>query len=156
MPTPVTRATGTVTRPILVDRIVYATITIMSALIVYDGWQHLKLIDVIGVMVGPVVAMFLAHVFSAAPAKQIEVGRALTWDDRTITVRSESRFLLLCVPPVVVVCVSFASGASLHGASRVTLCLEGLSLGYWGYLAARRAGVVGWRVLAHIAAGQAI
>jgi hypothetical protein len=156
MPTPVTRVVGTVTQPVLIDRLVYATITIMSVLIIYDGWQHLKLIDVIGVIVGPVIAMFLAHVFSAALAKQVEVGRPLTWDDRTTIVRSESRFLLLCVPPVAIVCVSIALGVSLNGAIQVTLWLEALSLGYWGHLAARRAGVVGWRVLAHVVGGLAL
>jgi hypothetical protein len=127
MPTPATRVTGTVTRPIPVDRILSATITTMSVLIVYDGWQHVKLIDgigvIVGVIVGPVVAMFLAHVSSAALAKQVEVGRALTWDDRTGLVGSE---------------------------------LEGLSLGCRGHLAARRAEVVGWHVPAHVAGGQAI
>jgi hypothetical protein len=93
---------GSATQPILVDRIVYTTITVMSVLITYDGWQHLKLIDVVGVIIGSVVAMFLAHVFSAAQAKQVEVGRDLTWDDRTTFVKSESRFLLLCVPPVAI------------------------------------------------------
>jgi hypothetical protein len=102
MPKPVTRVMGSATRPILVDRIVYTTITVMSVLITYDGWQHLKLIDVVGVIIGSVVAMFLAHVFSAAQAKQVEVGRDLTWDDRTTFVKSESRFLLLCVPPVAI------------------------------------------------------
>jgi hypothetical protein len=83
---------GSVAHPILVDRIVYATITIMSVLIIYDGWQHLKSLDVIGVIVGPVIAMFLAHLFSASLAKQVEAARALTWDDRATIVRSESRF----------------------------------------------------------------
>ena len=144
---------SSVTQPILVDRIVYATITIMSVLIIYDGWQHLRLVDVIGVIVGPVVAMFLAHVFSAALAKQVDLGRALNWNDRWAIANSESRFLLLCVPPTAIVLVLFAFGASLNDAIRVTLWLETLSLGYWGYLAARRAGVAGWRVLTHIAAG---
>jgi hypothetical protein len=153
MPTAVTRVMSSVTRPILVDRIVYATITIMSVLIIYDGWQHLRLIDVVGVIVGPVVAMFLAHVFAASLAKQLALGRALTWNDRLTIVKSESRFLLLCVPPTATVLVLFAFGTSLNDAIRVTLWLEALSLGYWGYLAARRAGVVGWRVLTHVAAG---
>jgi hypothetical protein len=143
-------------RPILIDRVIYATITVMSVLIIYDGWQHLKLIDVLGVIVGPVVAMFVAHVFSAALARQVEVGRGLTWDDRATIIKSEVPFLLLCVPPVVIVSVLFAFGTSLNDAIRVTLWVEGLSLGYWGYRAARRAGVVGWRLLAHIAAGLAI
>jgi hypothetical protein len=136
---------GSVAHPILVDRIVYATITIMSVLIIYDGWQHLKSLDVIGVIVGPVIAMFLAHLFSASLAKQVEAARALTWDDRATIVRSESRFLLLCAPPVGIVCIVFAFDTLLNDAIVVTLWLETLSLGYWGYLAARHAGVVGWR-----------
>jgi hypothetical protein len=132
----------TLARPVLVNRIVYATITVMSVLIIYDGWQQLRLIDVIAVIAGPVVAMFIAHAFSASPAKQVELGRG--------------PFLLLCVPPALIVSILFAFGASLNGAIRVTLWIEAASLGYWGYAAARRAGVVGWRVLAHIAGGLAV
>jgi hypothetical protein len=153
MPTAVTRVMSSVTQPILVDRIVYATITIMSVLIIYDGWQDLRWVDVIGVIVGPVVAMFLAHVFSASLAKQVDLGKALTWSDRSAIVASESRFLLLCVPPLAIVFVLFAFGRSLSGAIRVTLWLEALSLGYWGYLAAHRSGIAGWRVVTYIAAG---
>src|SRR3984885_14139300 len=91
MPTAVTRVMSSVTQPILVDRIVYATITIMSVLIIYDGWQNLRLIDVIGVIVGPVVAMFVAHVFAASLARQVELGRALTWGDRGVIFGEESR-----------------------------------------------------------------
>jgi hypothetical protein len=61
VPTPITRVVGVISRPILIDRIVYATITIMSVLIIYDGWQNLRLVEVIGVIVRPVVAMFIAH-----------------------------------------------------------------------------------------------
>lgn len=50
----------------LIDRIVYATATIISVLIIYDRRQNLRLVDVIGVIVGPVVAMFIAHVFAAS------------------------------------------------------------------------------------------
>jgi hypothetical protein len=49
--------------------------------------------------------------------------------------------------------VLFASGVNLNAAIRVTLWVEGLTLGYWGYLAARRAGIVGWRLLLYVAAG---
>ncbi len=62
-------------RPATVDRIIYATITIMSVLIIYDGWDRLKLVDVAGVIIGPIVAMFLAHVFSAALARPLPDGR---------------------------------------------------------------------------------
>jgi hypothetical protein len=31
------------TRPVYLDRAIYTTITVMTILIVYDGWQTLKL-----------------------------------------------------------------------------------------------------------------
>src|SRR6202453_1742813 len=150
---PVPNRLARLSHPVLVDRIVYATITIMSVLIIYDGWQNLRLVDVIGVIVGPVVAMFIAHVFAASLARQVELGRTLSWYDRRGIVGQESRFLLLCVLPVAIVSVLFAFGATLNDAIRVTLWVEALTLGYWGYLAARRAGVVGWRLLLYVAAG---
>jgi hypothetical protein len=143
-------------RPILVDRIVYATITIMTVLIIYDGWQTLKWIDVVGVIVGPIIAMFISHVFSAAIARQIEVGKVLGWSEWSRIVASESRFLLLCVPPIAVVSVLYALGVSLGHSIRITLWLEAASLGYWGFLAGRRAGLVGWRLLVAITAGLLI
>ncbi|MFZ0249844.1 MAG: hypothetical protein WAL61_07850 [Acidimicrobiales bacterium] len=38
----------------------------------------------------------------------------------------------------------------------MTLWIEAASLGYWGYVAARCAGIVGWRVLAHIGGGLGV
>jgi len=58
------------------DRAVYTTITIMSVLIVYDGWQNLKFWAAVGVIIGPVLAMFISHVFSAFLARQAERVRA--------------------------------------------------------------------------------
>ncbi len=149
----VSRPLATLSRPVLVDRIVYATITVMSVLIIYDGWQTLRLIDVVLVIVGPIIAMFIGHVFSAALARQIEIGRPLSRAEAATIVGSESRFLLLAVPPVVIVSVLYAFNVSLSGAIRVTLWAEAASLGYWGLVAARRAGLGGWRVFAFVVAG---
>ena len=55
--------TGSAT-PIDVDRVIYATITLMSVLIVYDGWARLQLLDVVLIIVGPIIAVFTSHVFS--------------------------------------------------------------------------------------------
>lgn len=142
-----------VPRPVYLDRIVYGTITVMSVLIIFDGWQHLRLLDVVGVILGPVVAMFLAHVFSALVAKQVEVGRPLRGGDYGTTVRAESRFLLLCVPPLVIVLLLYALGVSIADAIQVTLWFGVASLGFWGLVAGKRAGYTGWRIVAVIAAG---
>jgi len=153
---PVPNRLARLSHPVLVDRIVYATITIMSVLIIYDGWQNLRLIDVVGVIVGPVLAMFLAHVFSAAMAQHVEAGRILTRKEWGGIVRIQAPFLLLCVPPLAVVSVLYAFGASLGECIRVTLWLGTASLGYWAFVAGRRAGFSGWRMVVVVVFGLAI
>ncbi len=143
-------------QPVLVDRIVYATITIMSVLIIYDGWQHLRLIDVAGVIIGPVLAMFLAHTFSAAVAQHVEAERILTGKEWREVVRIQVPFLLLCVPPLAIVTFLYAVGVSLSDGIRVTLWFGTASLGYWGFVAGRRAGFVGWRMVMVVIAGLLI
>jgi hypothetical protein len=145
-----------ISRPAYLDRIVYTTITLMSALIIYDGWQHLRLVGVVGVIVGPVIAMFLGHVFSALLARQVEIGRPLQGPDYAAVIGSESRFLLFGVPPLVIISVLFALGVSLFHAIQVTLWFGVGSLGFWGLVAGRRAGYTGWRVVAMVGAGLLI
>ena len=62
-----TNGFGFGSRPVYLDRALYTTITVMSVLIAYDGWQHLKFWAAAGVILGPVLAMFVSHVFSASP-----------------------------------------------------------------------------------------
>lgn len=61
----------------VIERVVYGTITMMCVLIVYDGWSKIDLVEVIGVMAGPIIAMFLAHVFATLIAKQASVDSTL-------------------------------------------------------------------------------
>jgi len=119
----------------------------MSVLIIYDGWQQLRLIDVVGVIVGPVLAMFLAHSFSAAMAQHVEAGRILTGKEWRGIIRTQTPFLLLCVPPLAIVTVLYAFGVSLTDGIRITLWFGTASLGYWAFVAGRRAGFVGWRMV---------
>ena len=143
-------------RPIDVDRVIYATITLMSVLIVYDGWHTLTFLGVVAVILGPVLAMFLSHVFSANLAQEVALGRPLTIQERTRIVRSESRFLLICVPPVLLVGIFALLGASMIDAIRYLLILGVGSLGYWGGRAGRKAGLTGWRLARAVLAGLLI
>jgi hypothetical protein len=146
----------TATRPVDTDRLIYATITLMSVLIIYDGWQQLEFIQVVGVIVGPVLAMFLSHVFSASLALQVSLGRPLTMAERLAIARRESRFLFLCVPPLSLTAVLVLIGLSLNDAIRWALFLGTVSLGYWGGLAGRRAGLRGWRLARAVMGGLLI
>jgi len=51
---------------VYLDRAIFTTITVMSVRIVYDGGQNLKLGCAVGTILGPVLAMFISHVFSAS------------------------------------------------------------------------------------------
>jgi hypothetical protein len=51
-------------------------------LIVYDGWERLRFVDVAAVIVGPIVAIFASHVFGGALAERVELGRGLTRHER--------------------------------------------------------------------------
>jgi hypothetical protein len=137
----------------VVGRVVYGTISIMCVLIVYDGWSKLELRGVLGVIVGPVLAMFVSHVFSSTLAQQVELGRRLSGSEMIATIRSESRFLLLAVPPVLLAVVTSIGGASLTTSVQVILWVGVGSLGFWGGLAGRRAGFSGWHLVLAVVAG---
>jgi hypothetical protein len=137
----------------VVDRVIYATITLMSVLIIYDGWHQLRLVDVVGVIVGPVLAMFFGHVFSAIVSRQVATTTALGRNDWLRIVRAESRFLFMCVPPLAVVLPLYAFGVSLSTSIQVVTWLGAASLGYWGFVAGRRAGFVGWHLALSVIAG---
>lgn len=137
----------------VVERVAYGTITIMCVLVVYDGWSQLKLLGMLGVIVGPIVAMFVSHVFSSSLAQQIDLGRTLNRAERIDTIRSESRFLLLAVPPAVLAVVLSVAGVSLTLTVRAILCFGVGTLGFWGGLAGRRAGFTGWSLVRAVLAG---
>jgi hypothetical protein len=74
-------------------------------------------------------------------AQHVEVGRMLSRKEWGGIVQLQAPFLLLCVPPLAVVSVLYALGVSLTGGIRVTLWLGTASLGYWEFVAGRRAGL---------------
>lgn len=48
------------------DRLINTTITLLTVLIIYDGWESLSFWGVAVVIVGPLLAVFLSHVFADA------------------------------------------------------------------------------------------
>ena len=144
------------TQPVVVGRVVYGTITVMTVLVIYDGWQNLRFVDVVAVIVGPVLAMFLSHAFAGALAQQVALGRRPTNHERLRIVASESRFLLLAVPPLAIVSLLTVLGVSLNDSIRYVTALGALSLGFWGGLAGRRSGSSGWRLVLAVLAGLAV
>jgi hypothetical protein len=129
---------------IRVGRVVTTTITLMSVLVIYDGWEKLNLLGVTAVIVGPIVAIFLSHVFAGVLARRVEFGRRMTRAERGGLLLAESQFLLVAVPPLALLLVLSAAGVSYKHGIQVIVGVGVLSLGLWGGLAGRRSGLTGW------------
>ena len=138
---------------IRVDRIVYTTITLLSVLIIYDGWNHVTFWGVLAVIAGPMLAIFLSHLFGAELGTRVALGRPLTWHERRVAFVEECRFLILLLPPVVILIVLRIAGASYTRIIQVIILTGVASLGVWGGVAGRRAGLTGWGLVLSVGYG---
>lgn len=137
---------------------VYATVTLMSLLVVYDGWGDLKgVIGIVIVVVGPTLALAMAHTFAEVLEHGVITGRQLHAGEKSSLLLDFLTYLLVSVPPLIVLAVmSLVFNASLTRSIQVMLYLGVASLGFWGALAGHRAGRTGWRLVLSGVAGLAI
>ena len=142
--------------PSVIGRIVTATIALVTVLIVYDGWATLKFFDVFLIVLSPMIAIFTAHIFSNSLVKQVELRRRATMHEWLALVRSESRLLLLAIPPLAILIVLRLANVALSDAVQVLIWLEGLSLIFWAGLAAWYAGLRGRPLALSILGGMAV
>jgi hypothetical protein len=135
------------------DRVIYTIITLLCVLIIYDGWEQLQFWNVVAVIIGPSIAVFLNHIFGAALGMRVAQGRPLTRPERWAVFVEECRFLLVAVPPLAILVVLTIAGVSYSRTIQVIVLVGVLSLGFWGGLAGRRAGLKGGALLLSIAYG---
>ncbi len=140
----------------VVGRVVTATIALTCVLIVYDGWADLRLRDAIYVVGGPVLTIFIAHVFSASLVLEMELGRRPTRREWITRARFESGFLLVAVPPIAILIILDLAAVSLNDSIQVIIWLEALSLSFWAGLAAYRAGLRGRSLAMAVVAGLVV
>ncbi|HWH99980.1 MAG TPA: hypothetical protein VNT27_06595 [Propionibacteriaceae bacterium] len=113
------------------DRMIYTTITLLCVLIIYDGWEELRFWNVVTVIVGPVLAVFLGHIFGAALGTRVAVGRPLTRQERRAVFVEECRFLLVAAPPLIILVVLTVLDVSFSRIIQV-IVLTGCSRSAWG------------------------
>lgn len=140
----------------MIKREVYGTIVVTSVLVVYDGWANLKRLDAVVIILGPVVAIVIGHVFAASLSDQAALGRRPTMGELFRTVRREARFLFVAVPQIVLLFVLTLAGLSLSDTIRVLIWTGAATLGFWGGVSARRAGLGGWGIVLGVIAGLAV
>lgn len=143
-----------------IGRAVSGTIVVTSVLVVYDGWGNLRLLEAVAIILGPVVAMVIAHAFAASLAAYPRLVGGPKGRELRRIVRQESRFLLVCAPQIVLLLVLTLVGFGLCDAVHVLIWAGAASLRLWGGLAARRAGLrlrgVALGVIAGLAVGGAV
>ena len=126
-------------------RIIYATILLMTAYAIYDeGTAPLKTaayLDLLGLSIGPLFALAMAHAFSDALDMQIRYRRRLTGHDRRHLVWANLQYLYVAIPPMLLILglglLHWDADAVLESVQLMGL----LSLGWWGYYAGRKAQV---------------
>jgi hypothetical protein len=99
---------------------------------------------VVAVILGPISAIFLSHVFGAALGTRVALGRPLTRRERRAVFVEECRFLLVAVPPLAILVVLAIAGVSYTRIIQVIVLTGVLSLGVWGGVGGRRAWLTGW------------
>lgn len=115
---------------IRVDRLVYTTITLMSVLIIYDGWNRLTFLGVLAVILGPILAIFLSHLFGAELGTRVAVGRPLTWRERRVAFVEECRFLIVLEPPVLILTALSLAGVTYSRIIQVIILTGVVSLAF--------------------------
>jgi hypothetical protein len=143
-------------RPAAIGRVVTATITLVCVLIVYDGWAKLRVVDVVLIILGPIIAIFISHVFSTTLVLQVELGRRPTRSEWFANARFESRFLLLAVPPLTLLLLLDLAAVSIQDSVRAVIWMEALSLAFWTGLAAWLVGMRGRPLVLAVLAGLVV
>ena len=143
-------------RPPAIGRVVTATITLVCVLIIYDGWAKLRVLDVVLIVLGPILAIFVSHVFSTTLVLQVQLGRRPDRREWLENALFESRFLLLAVPPLALLFLLTLATVSLEHSVRVVIWMETLSLAFWTGLAAWVVGMRGRPLVLAVLAGLVV
>lgn len=139
------------------ERLSYATIVLMSVLVVYDGWDQLASFAGAAVVVlGPTVALAAAHLFSEALDEHADHGRPLTAAEWRRLSANQLQVLLAAVPPLFMLAVGWLSPLDPRSTITVILWTGVFTLAGLAAIAGRRAGFRGWRWLAAAISGGAV
>jgi len=126
-------------------QIIYGTIMLMVAYALYnEGSDPLgrgPLLELIAVSFAPLIALAMAHGFSEALDFQIRHSRRLGRYDRWRLVRENAKYLLIAIPPIILMTLLTILGWHANSIIELIQVLGLLSLAFWGAFAARKANL---------------
>jgi hypothetical protein len=124
---------------------IYGTIMLMTAYALYnEGDSPLDrgpLLELIGISFAPLFALAMAHAFSEALDFQIRYSRRLTWIDRRHLAGENLKFLLIAIPPIIIMTVLTVFKWDANDIIGLVMILGLVSLAFWGGYAAHKAGL---------------
>ena len=129
------------------ERVVYATVVLMSVLAVYDGWAELTtFVGVALVILAPIVALAVAHLFAEAMEEHYHRQRPLTRTEWSQLAVGQLRIFVAAIPSLVVLAIGWVSPLDARSTITVLLWTGVLTLVFLALAAASRAGIRGWRL----------
>lgn len=137
--------------PLLVrpQAIIYSTIIAMAALAVYDD-DSPDVMDLADagymsiVVLGPLLALAIAHFFADLADTQISLSRSPSAHDVRTLMGHSLQYLYVAVPAIIIVALAYETGHSVDDGVAF-LYLAGIaSLFVWGWIVGRRSQSRGW------------
>ena len=139
------------------DRLVYATVVLMSVLVVYDGWQELaSFAGLVAVIMAPMLALAIAHLFAEVLQAHAELRRPLTASEWARFTRDQVPWFLAAVPPLVMLGIGWVSPLDALTTISVLIWTGLLTLVALAAVAGHRAGLRGWRWLVAALSGGVV
>lgn len=131
-----------------IERLVYATVVLMSVLVVYDGWDTLATFGgVAAVIVAPIIAIALAHLFAEVVDEHFVLQRPLTRAEWTRLAADQVNVLLAAVPPLVILGIGWVSPLDARSTIGLLLWTGVATLVALALVAGHRSGFRGWRLM---------
>ena len=139
------------------ESLVYSTVTLMSVLVVYDGWQDVATFAGVAiVIIAPTIALAIAHWFAEAVDRHASLGRPLTGREWSQLAIDQGQVLLTAVPPLNILGIGWRSPLTAPSTIVVLVWTGCLTLVGLACAAAYRSGVRGWRLVAAGALGGVV
>ena len=140
-----------------IERLVYATVVLMSVLVVYDGWNDLATFaGVAVVIIGPILALAIAHLFAEVFELHFHKQRPLSRREWRELALDQVQLLLAAVPPLIILGLGWISPFNERHTIAALLWGGVATLAGLSYVAARRAGIRRWRLAVATLSGGAI
>lgn len=136
-----------------VERLTYATVVLMSVLAVTEQWEHINTLAGVAVVVAPLLALAIAHLFADSLEAHTNLERPLTSAEWARCARDQWDYLVAAIPALAALAVAWFGFLDAETTISLLLWIGVATLVALAATAAHRAGLRSWRLLLAALAG---